>query len=131
MTPAESLHYAIGQVAYAMANIDGAVQKEERKKFHEIVTGELHQAHYAFDVSDIIFKILDKEKMDTETAYNWAIREIRLNSHYLDPQLKLTFLRVVEKIAKAFPPVTEEERGLLDRFRRDITPLEGDPVYYA
>lgn len=130
MTPTAHLHYAMGEIAYAMSGIDGKVQKEERKRFHDIVAAEIRCRHYNFDVSDIIYQVLDKDKQDAETAYNWGMHELRVNSHYLDPELKETFIRIAEKVAKAFPPVTEEEQKLLDRFRTDIAPLKGDPVYY-
>ncbi|TAL63288.1 MAG: hypothetical protein EPN85_00530 [Bacteroidetes bacterium] len=130
MTPVESLHYAIGELAYAVARADGSVQKEERKKFHDIVEAELRCKDYAFDVSDIIFQMMDKDKADALTTYKWAMDQIKLNSHYLSPKLKETFLRVMDKVAKAFPPVTPSEKTLIDKFKRDIAPINGDPVYY-
>ncbi len=131
MTPLQNLHSAIGELAYAIARSDGAIQKEERKKFHDIVAAELRCKEYDFDVSDIIFQVLEKDKfIDTKTAYDWAMKEIRINSHYLSPQLKETFIKVMEKIAKAFPPVTVDEINLLEKFKKDIAPLIGDPVYY-
>jgi uncharacterized tellurite resistance protein B-like protein len=130
MTPIESLHYAIGELAYTMARADGAVQKEERKKFHDIVAAELRCKDYAFDISDIIFQMLDKDKPDTETSYKWAMEQIRLNSHYLSPKLKETFIRVMEKVARVFPPVTENEQKILDKFKKDISTINGDPVFY-
>jgi len=131
MTPEQNLHNAIGQLAYAMAKADGSIQKEEHKKFHDIVAAELRCKDYDFDVSDIIFQILEKEKfIDTKTAYEWAMREIRVNSHYLSPQLKETFIKVLEKIAKSYPPITNEENKLLERFKIEIAPINGDPVYY-
>lgn len=130
MTPTAHLHYAMGQIAYAMSGIDGKVQREERKKFHDIVAAEVRCHHYDFDVSDIIYQVLDKDKTDVQTAYEWGMNELRINSHYLDPELKQTFIRIAEKIAKAFPPVNAAEQVLLDRFTVDIAPLKGDPVYY-
>lgn len=131
MTPQQNLHNAIGELAYAVARSDGAIQKEERQKFHNIVEAELRCKNYDFDVSDIIFQVLDKEKfIDSKTAYEWAMKEIRTNSHYLSPGLKETFIKVVEKVAKAFPPVTNEEMSLLEKFKKDIDPIIGDPVYY-
>ncbi|MEW6468754.1 MAG: hypothetical protein AB1458_07505 [Bacteroidota bacterium] len=130
MTPLENLHYAIGQLAYAVAHIDGRVQKEERQKFHDIVLAELRGGDYAFDISDIIFQILDKDKQDAATAYDWAIKEFRLNSHYLSPELKGVFTRILEMIAKAYPPVLQEERDLIDRFKKEMASLKGDPTYY-
>ena len=131
MTPEQNLHNAIGQLAYAIAKADGAIQKEETKKFHAIVEAELRCKDYDFDVSDIIFQVLEKDKfIDSNTAYDWAMKEIKLNSHYLSPSLKETFIKVIEKVAKAFPPVTAEEHKLVERFKMDIAPIHGDPVYY-
>lgn len=130
MTPIESLHYAIGELAYAIARADGTVQKEERNKFHDIVAAELRCKDYAFDVSDIIFRMMDKDKPDSATSYKWAMDEIRLNSHYLSPELKKTFIRVMEKVAAAFPPVTVTEKDLISKFKNDIVMINGDPVYY-
>ncbi len=131
MTPQQNLHTAIGELAYAIARADGSIQKEERKKFHDIVAAELRCKDYDFDVSDIIFQVLEKDKfIDSKTAYDWAMKEIRTNSHYLSPELKKTFIRVIEKVAKSYPPSTKEETGLIERFKQEIAPINGDPVYY-
>ena len=130
MTPLENLHYVIGELAYAVARADGIVQKEERKKFHDIVAAELRCKDYAFDISDIIFQMMDKDKTDSATTYKWAMEQIRLNSHYLSPQLKETFICVMEKVAKAFLPVTRSEQGLIDKFKKEIAGINGDPVFF-
>ncbi len=131
MTPTENLHYAIGELAYAIASADGEVQKEERVKFHNIVAAELRCKDFNFSVSDIIFQIMDKDKTSTRDAYDWAMKEIRMNSHYLSPKLKETFIKVIEKVAKAYPPVTIDEIHIIKKFKSDIAPLIGDPIYYG
>lgn len=131
MTPIQNLHYAIGELAYAVAHADGKVQQEEREKFHAIVEAELRCKDYDFDISDIIFQIMDKDKQSTETVYNWALKIIQTNSHYLSPELKQTFIKVMEKVAKVYPPITVNEKNILERFRKDIESIHGDPVYYA
>jgi uncharacterized tellurite resistance protein B-like protein len=132
MTPVENLHYAIGELAYAVARADGFVQEEERKKFQDIVSGELREHDYKFDIASIIFQLMDHRKshQDGDTAYQWAMNTIKLNSHYLSPALKEKFIRVMQRIAEAYPPVTEEEKRMIDQFMKDIEPLHGDPVYY-
>lgn len=130
MTSLQNLHYAIGQLAYAIARVDGKVQHQERQKFHDIIAVELRCNDYDFNISDIIFGIMDKDNMDTETAYNWAIKEIKLNSHYLSPQLKKTFIKVLEKVAEAYSPVTDEEKNIIERFKKDIEPVIVDPIFY-
>lgn len=131
MQPKESLHYAIGLLAYAVAKADGEVQKEERQRFANIVAAELRMHDGDFNVSDIIFQIVDKEKfIKTGDAYDWAMNQIRLNSHYLSPELKKTFIKVMEKVARAYPPVTIDEMELIEKFKKDFEPIHGDPVYY-
>ena len=130
MGPIQNLHYALGQLAYIIATADGAIQKEEMEKFESIMSTELQNKNYDFDISDIIFRLLKKEKTDKETAYHWALKEIKNNSHYLSPEMKNTFIRIMEKMASAYPPVTIEEEEIISRFKKDITPFKGDPLYY-
>ncbi len=130
MTALENLHYAIGELAYAVAKADGKVQKEEQIKFHNIVEAELRCKDYDFNVSDIVFQIIDKDKTSTQDAYDNAMKQIRTNSHYLSPELKATFIRVMEKVSKAYKPVTINEQNLIEKFKKDIEPIIGDPVYY-
>ena len=131
MTPLQSLYYAIGELAYAVAKADGAVQAEEKRKFHDLVAEEVKKENHNFDISDIIFQIMSKDKAALPDSYHWAIRELKLNSHYLSPQIKECMLRVMEKVAAFYPPVTIEESKLIDRFRKDIEPLKGDPIFYS
>ena len=92
MNQVENLHYAIGQLAYAVAFSDGKVQKEERIIFENIVNTELANHDLNFNVSDIIFKVLEKDKIDSYTIYDWAMKEINLNVYYLSPALKEKFI---------------------------------------
>jgi uncharacterized tellurite resistance protein B-like protein len=132
MTPVENLHYAIGELAIAVALADGEIQKEERDQFHKLVETELRNKYYAFDISDIIFKVMDKQQVSsTSDAYNSALKEIKMNSHYLSPELKATFIKVMEKVANAYKPVTINEMLLIEKFKEDIAPINGDPVYYS
>ncbi|MDF2450222.1 MAG: hypothetical protein K0R26_2726 [Bacteroidota bacterium] len=130
MDSLENLHYAIGQLAFAVAFADGNLQKEEHDCFRNIVVQELQNDSYDFDVSDIVFHILEKDRIDTETVYEWAMKEIRTNAHYLSPELKKKFITVMEKVSNAYPPVTHEETNLINRFKKDIEGIHGDPVFY-
>lgn len=131
MIPLENLYYAIGELAYAVARADGKVHEAERRRFHDIVVSELGNKDSKIDVSEIIFKLMDKRNgTDSDTTYNWAMNEITINSHYLSPELKNKFIKVMERIAEAYPPVTSAEERLINRFKTDIQPLKGDPVYY-
>ena len=130
MNQVENLHYAIGQLAFAVAFSDGKIQKEEKEIFQKLVTTELHNSDFNFNVSDIIFKVLEKDKIDSNTVYEWAMKEIKLNVYYLSPELKQKFISVMEKVAIAFPPITNGENSIIHRFKRDVVDLHGDPTFY-
>jgi uncharacterized tellurite resistance protein B-like protein len=130
MTPTENLHYAISQLAYAVAYADGKTQNEERIKFHNLVASELRAKDYNFDISDIIFMIMDQGQKSIKNCYNCAITQIRLNSNYLSPRLKNDFIRVIGHVANAYPAITAEEREILEKFNTEISVIQGDPVYY-
>jgi hypothetical protein len=130
MTPVQNLYYAIGELAYAIAISDGIIQQKEREKFYAIVEAELRCKKYDFDIAKIIFQIMSKDEINSEDSYNRAMHQIRLNSHYLSPELKKTFIAVIEKVARAFKPVTLEEFEMIVRFKNEIKLINGDPVYY-
>ena len=131
MSPRENIFYAIGQLAYAMANADGKVQKEEQKKFLDDCLTELGAGADGPVIAEIIFKLLKKQaSSDTESAYELAMNTIRTNGHYLSPELKRKAIHLLHKVGEASEPFTNEERELLERFKRDIEPINGDPVYY-
>src|SRR5690606_24896199 len=124
-------YYAISELAYAVAKADGNDQPEEKKKFHELVADKIKKENHNFDISAIIFQIMTKDRATLPDSYHWAIRELKLNSHYLSPKIKDCILRVMEKVAGFYPPVTIEEMTLIDRFKKDIEPLKGDPIFYT
>lgn len=131
MSPVENLHYAIGLIAYAMAIADGKVQKEEHDKLHTIVNAQLNNNKQSFMLSDIIFELMERRPHQREATYNMGMKQIRNNSHYLSPELKQTFFRIIEEIARAYPPITIEEKALYERFNKDMEDLHGDPIYYS
>jgi uncharacterized tellurite resistance protein B-like protein len=132
MSPLENLHYAIGELAYCIARADGEVQKEERKKFEQILREELVEGEGQEKVGEIIFKLMDKrDYFDAESTYDLAMQTIKINGHYLSPTLKAAFIRLLQRVAEAHPPVTSEENAILIKFKTDIAPINGDPVYYS
>ncbi|MFI5203155.1 MAG: hypothetical protein ACHQF2_01570 [Flavobacteriales bacterium] len=120
MDSTQQLFYALGELAYAIASADGKLQEAEKKTFEKIVTE--HKAWHSgdFDYADVIFKILQKDKTDLETAYAWAMKEIELNKHHLTAQMVNSFKEILTRVAEAFPPVSIDEKEILNRFSKDI-----------
>jgi uncharacterized tellurite resistance protein B-like protein len=130
MSPKENLYYAIGELAYAVAKADGAVQKEEKEKFQQLVTKAMEKGKHGFEISGIIFTIMDRDNASLPDSYHWAIKEIRRNSQHLSPEMKKCFIDTMAAVAMAYPPVTIEESDLMKKFVQDIEPLKGDPALY-
>lgn len=129
MTATENLYYALGEIAYAVAKADGRIQKDEVQKFHGILEAELQVPSDSFSVADIIFHIMNKDHVDAETAYENGMHQMRLYSHHLTPEMKLSFLHVTEKVAHAFPPRLRSEENMIVRFRTDIAQLRSDNLF--
>lgn len=121
MDGVERLYYALGELAYAVAKADGKVNQEERRKIHDIVVKGAQCNNHNFSVSEIIFHILQKEKIfNVEDAYQSAMREIETCRHYLTDDMKAEFVAVLDKVARAFGTVTVGEKDVIERFREDI-----------
>jgi hypothetical protein len=48
------------------------------------------------------------------------MKEIELNKHHLSAQMINAFKEILTRVAEAFPPVTIDEKELLNRFKTDI-----------
>ncbi len=130
LTPLENLHYAIGLLAYAVAFADGEVQKEERREFYNFITQELQRNHLEFEVSETVFAMLDKHNSGKDEMYSTGIKQLRANSHHLSPDLKASFIELVEKVGAAYQLPSSEEALLLDQIRAELLEIEGDPRYF-
>lgn len=123
MDAKQHLYYALGALAYAVAKSDGKVQDEEKQKVKEIVnTGIQHTMD--FNYTDIIFQILQKDKMGFKDVYEWAMKSFDTGKYHLTPEIKKQFIKVIEDVAAAFPPEDPNERALIARFSEDISKLE-------
>jgi hypothetical protein len=127
----EQLYYALGEMCYAIAHAraEGIIQKGEKERLHLILQAEFKGQEGLTDPAEIIFQILKKEGLDSRTAYDWAVREMRLNSQYLSEDLKTHFVSVIDRVAEAFPPVTAEEKELISDFVLQLKEMKGDPVF--
>lgn len=115
----QNIYYALGILSYAIAKADGKVQQEEKDKLHEIVRKEVDH-NIDFEYAEIIFQLLENQKIGFEKTYVWALAEFKKGRHYLTPELKEQIIEVIVQLAKAFDHITSEEVQLIERFERDI-----------
>lgn len=123
MDAKQHLYYALGALAYAVAKADGKVQTEEREKVRELVNAGI-QHEIDFTYTDIIFQILQKDKMGFRDVYDWAMHSFETAKYHLTPEVKAQFIAVIQQVADAFPPSDPNERALIARFGEDLSKLE-------
>ncbi|WP_317896950.1 hypothetical protein [Aurantibacillus circumpalustris] len=128
-TAVKNLYYALGEACYAMAMADGAIQVEERTMLSDILKKEFSQS-ISKDIieTEIIFKLFSKDLTDTQTAMNWAIKEIKANSHYFSTDMKCHFISTIIKVADSFPPIVKKEKALLMKFIEEVIDIKEDKL---
>jgi len=127
MDAKQHLYYALGSLAYAVAKSDGKVQLEEREKLAEIVERGIEH-NLDFNYTDIIFQLLQKEKMGFNEVYKWAMHSFELGKYHFTDEMKTSFIKVIEEVAAAFPPTSPEEAELISRFANDLKALHVNKV---
>jgi uncharacterized tellurite resistance protein B-like protein len=120
MEPIENLYYALGQLAYAIARADGNIQPEEKLALQAILAEETRDHGVDFDNAEIVFNLMERDETDALKSYEWAMNELKRNSHYFIPAIRDKFVQALERIARAYPPLVPEEKRLLERFKKEV-----------
>lgn len=122
MNSKQHLYYALGILAYSIALADGKVQREELQELEAIVNED---SGHQFDVgyADIIFRLLNSQKHGEHKVYDWAMSEFENGRHHLTGEMIEKFTRVINRVAEAYPPTTQEEEDIIQRFKVEIREL--------
>ncbi|MEX2597461.1 MAG: hypothetical protein WEC59_11080 [Salibacteraceae bacterium] len=115
--------YGLGIIAFCVAESDGEIQQRESRELKEIIHQWNESINTDFDVTEIIFSILAKTKGNDELSYEKGMKYISTGKEEMTESLKEKFILLINDIAHAFPPVTESELAILNRFRTDLKHL--------
>ncbi len=121
----QSIYYALGILAFAVAKSDGKIHKQEKEKLLEIVKKEMDH-NIDFQYTEIIFELLERESDGYEKTYVWAIEELKKGRHYLSPEIKEKMIETIKQIAASFDNVSSEESVLIERFKKDLEIIGSD-----
>jgi uncharacterized tellurite resistance protein B-like protein len=122
MDAKELLYYGFGQVVYALAAADGAVQKEEWAKLQELLKEAQERKEIEMDVTGIIFKLQESQHtFSSAESLEMGLKNMKLGDNHLTPDLYENFLHVLAKIANAFPPSTTEELKVMENFENTFS----------
>lgn len=123
MESREKLFYGLGLVAYSIAGADGKVQAAEKNELHSILEDWIENLEVDFEVSEIIFNIVSKSKTPFKEGFDLGMKHIRESKDYLTEKLKEKFIYLIKDIAHAYPPVTSDEKSIIESFEREINAL--------
>ena len=118
MSDNHDLIQALAELAYSIALADGELEKSEKDAFNEIIEAELGKR--AWSVKNRFSILEERVSPNIEQAYRNTMFAIKNNQMDFDEELKMKFIKVVEKIANSVAGLRIYERELIDRFKRDI-----------
>jgi hypothetical protein len=125
MTAKELIYYGFGQIVYSLAFSDGNVQKEERKLLEKIIDQHIIEDKNGSSLVSIIFQLLDKDHIvSSEDSFNEGIKNIKLGDNHLSHQTIEIFILILEEIAQVFPPETDEEKKIIQKFSESFNYLK-------
>ncbi len=111
----EQLFRSFGELLYAIAGADGAIQEEEKK----ILTQVLAHHRYAFDII-ASFQSLANTPSAMEEACHKALESFQ---HYGYFEGYKEFKLILEDLALACNGISPEEKVFLDRFTNQFNKL--------
>ena len=118
----------VGKLLYAIADIDGFISPQEKKKLQEIVRRELvpiekHGDEYGTDAAfyaETEFNILDENSSDPETAFESFIDFVDEHHTAFDEKMKNVCIRVAKELAYAYRGTNKKEKMLIDKLKEKL-----------
>lgn len=115
------IYYGFGQIIFSLALSDGKIQREEVESLNAILEKAHKDNLIEMDLAGIIFKLQKSENAFTATeSFDMGIKNIKLGDNHLTPQLLKNFKTILNSIAEAFPPKTNEELNIVNRFENSF-----------
>ena len=119
----QHIYYALGLLAYSAARVDEEIDEEEKKVLYKIITKATDSINASVNFQDMIQHILQKEKRDFESTYNWALYTVKNNRSALTKEIKDQFVYVVNQVIKKFPSNKTFPKTVTDRLKKDLNSL--------
>jgi hypothetical protein len=121
MDAKEMIYYGFGQVIFSLALSDGKIQREEIESLNKILEMAHKDNLIEMDVAGIIFKLQNSENTFTaQESFDMGIKNIKLGDNHLTSRLLKNFITILNSIAEAFPPKTNEELSIVNRFENSF-----------
>lgn len=109
---------ALAELAYSIALADGELEEKEKVAFNEIIESELGKSAWS---AKNRFAILEERiSPNIEQTYKFALFAIKTNKKDFEEGLKQKYINVIERVAGSVEGLRQEERDIINRFKKDI-----------
>lgn len=122
----DTLSYAGCLLACAVAGVDGKLQNDEKHQLRTIINQELILGTKSFRFAGVLNNLLEQPNR-LKPDHSWAMAEIKKNEKKVSPEMKSRFIRLIQRVADAFPPVTAEENEFLQKIQTELQALGNPP----
>ena len=123
----DTLRYAGCLLACAVAGVDGKLQSDEKQQLRTIINQELILGSKSFRYAGVLNNLLEQPNR-LRPDHSWAMAEIKRNEKRITPEIKAQLIKLVAKVAEAFPPVTTEENEFLQKIQGELQALGNPPA---
>ena len=129
----KELYAEIGKLLYAVADVDGVITPQEKKRLQEIVKKELvpaekHIDQYQTDVAfykEFEFDMEDEQIAEAETAFNSFIDFVNDHHTAFTKEMKDTCLHITEELAAAaYHGTNKKEKALIQKLKDKLKRIE-------
>lgn len=109
---------ALAELSYSIALADGTLEKKEKEAFEKIIDTELGNSSSS---AKNRFAILEERvSPHFEHSYKYAMFAIKASKGDFTEDLKRKFLIVIKRVANCIQGSRQEEKVLVERFKKDI-----------
>lgn len=128
MKNVKQFYKELGHLLYAVAIVDGKIQKKEVNALREFVSKELALAEPTSDSSgmnqafyvDFEFDDYANQKISIQAAHDSFMKFLEANITEIEPELIEKAIEAIEKVASSFRKVNKHEREMVDKIKREI-----------
>jgi uncharacterized tellurite resistance protein B-like protein len=127
----KQFYIELGNLLYAIANADGAIQKEEYDQLYKLVREELLPLEDSVDefgtdnafYTEFEFEALMDRKASVSETFQSFVKFAKENRTHMDDTIKKICIHSVEKIARAYRGIDKYEQELIDNLKKEFKTL--------
>ena len=112
------LEKALAELAYAIAYADGILEDVELEAFESIILEEMLED--AEGIRNQFLILGERDSPNIEQSYRQAMFAIKQNKEHFTEENKDQCIKVITRIANSVQGLREEERKLIERFKKDV-----------